>query len=168
MPMIFHSTALRMEEKSSPVPEFCWHTSEHLSQLCGSKHLIFDVRSLDPGKYSYPYHLHRVAEELFVILSGSAMLRTPKGFSVIAAGDVVFFETGDSGAHQLYNHTGAPCLYLDIRTRHEVDVCEYPDSGKLNVLPGMGIFEKSSAVDYFKGESDVSAHWPEDLPKGRE
>jgi hypothetical protein len=34
---------------------------------------------LDPGKFSFPYHFHRAAEELFVILSGEAILRFPEG-----------------------------------------------------------------------------------------
>lgn len=44
--------------------------------------LNFDLRQLNPGQYSAPYHFHRYAEELFMIVSGSATLRTPKGFNV--------------------------------------------------------------------------------------
>ncbi|CQR55260.1 cupin domain-containing protein [Paenibacillus riograndensis] len=72
--------------------------------MAGSKHLLFEIRSLDPGKYSYPYHFHRSAEEIFVILSGRAMLRTPAGFQELWEGDTVFFESGPEGAHQLFNH----------------------------------------------------------------
>ena len=33
--------------------------------VSGSKYISFDVRALDPAKYSFPYHFHRAAEELF-------------------------------------------------------------------------------------------------------
>ncbi|WP_340003528.1 cupin domain-containing protein [Paenibacillus sp. FSL K6-0276] len=92
--------------------------------MVGSKHLVFDIRSLDPNKYSFPYHFHRNAEEIFVILAGKAMLRTPEGFKEVSEGDVIFFEIGPDGAHQLYNHTEAPCRYLDLRTNQGIDVCE--------------------------------------------
>jgi uncharacterized cupin superfamily protein len=43
-------------------------------------------------------------------------LRTPDGLEALTTGDVVFFEMGESGAHQFYNHSLEPCTYLDIRT----------------------------------------------------
>ncbi len=45
----------------------------------------------------------------------------------------------------------------------ELDVCEYPDSDKVNLLPVMQIFERSSSVDYYKGEESVISKWPEEL-----
>ncbi|MDR1675871.1 MAG: cupin domain-containing protein, partial [Tannerella sp.] len=89
--------------------------------------LNFDLRQLNPGQYCAAYHFHRYAEELFMIISGSATLRTPEGLEVVESGDLIFFEMGASGAHQLYNHTDEPCTYLDIRTFMGYDVCEYPD-----------------------------------------
>src|ERR1035437_1273868 len=78
------------------------------------KNLNFDLRLLNPGQYSAPYHSHRFAEELFMIISGSLTLRTPNGLDIVSSGDLVFFEMGDSGAHQFYNHTSEPCTYLDM------------------------------------------------------
>lgn len=65
MAAIFNVNNISLTQKQSPVPEFAWHTSERLASVAGSRHLIFDIRSLDPGKYSYPYHFHRNAEELY-------------------------------------------------------------------------------------------------------
>jgi uncharacterized cupin superfamily protein len=125
------------------------------------EHLIFDLRQLNPGQYAFAYHFHRYAEELFMIISGSATLRTPKGLETVETGDLIFFETGETGAHQLYNHTEAPCVYLDIRTFTGFDVCEYPDSGKINILPRDEIFRKDSQVNYFSGEENVRDKWKE-------
>ncbi|MDU4695285.1 MAG: cupin domain-containing protein [Paenibacillus sp.] len=159
MAHLFHADRVKYHQKQSPVPEFAWHTSEPLAELAGSKQLVFDIRSLDPGKYSYPYHFHRNAEEIFVILEGSALLRTPEGQQELHSGDIVFFEMGPSGAHQLFNHTEQPCKYLDIRTNMGLDVAEYPDSGKINILPYQEIYESESQADYFKGESQVAEKW---------
>ena len=163
MPIVFKGEDVKFSEWQSQVPEFAWHTSQNFSQISKSKHIHFDIRSLDPGKYSFPYHFHRAAEELFYIISGQATLRTPDGFSKIKQGDLIFFEEGETSAHQLYNHAKEACVYLDICTAPEIDVCEYPDSGKMAVLPRIGVFEKSSMVNYFKGEEDVASKWPDDI-----
>lgn len=158
MATIFNESNVSVELKQSPVPEFAWHTSSKLTELAGAKQLLFEIRSLDPGKYSYPYHFHRSVEEIFVILSGRATLRTPEGFQEVQEGDTVFFETGPGGAHQLFNHTDEPCKYLDLRTNTGIDICEYPDSGKINILPYEEVY-RAEQVDYFEGERNVAEKW---------
>ena len=160
MPTIINPNELQYVESKAAMDEFRWRSCiPRLAELTGSKHLIFDIRSLDPGKYSYPYHFHRYSEELFVIFSGSATLRSPEGLLVVNPGNLVFFETGESSAHQLFNHGDVPCVYLDIRTNIGFDVTEYPDSGKINIAPDHGIYEKQSKVDYFKGEKNIGKIW---------
>ena len=160
MPRIYQLANLGFEKRESCFQEFQWQTTPNLADTVDSKYLKFYVRSLDPGKFSFPYHFHRASEELFIILSGEATLRSPEGFARVSAGDIIFFEQGPSGAHQLYNHGEAPCLYFDLGTSAGIDVCEYPDSGKISILPYREIFETSSKVDYFKGEGNVEAKWP--------
>ena len=125
------------------------------------QNLNFDVRQLNPGQYCSAYHYHRFAEELFLIISGLATLRTPKGLEIINSGDIAFFEKGETGAHQLYNHTTEPCVYLDIRTFLGYDVCEYPDSNKIFLVPTGEIFDKDIQLGYFDGEEDVKNRWKE-------
>lgn len=125
------------------------------------KNLNFDLRLLNPGEYSAPYHFHRYAEELFMITSGSATLRTTAGLEIVESGDVIFFEMGETGAHQLYNHTQEPCIYLDIRTFIGYDVCEYPDSNKILLAPSFEIFSKDAGVKYFEGEENIRDKWKE-------
>ena len=119
------------------------------------EYLNFDLRQLNPEQYSAPYHFHRYAEELFMIVSGSATLRTPNGLDVVNAGDLMFFEVGETGAHQLFNHTTEPCVYLDIRTYIGYDVAEYPDSNKIFIAPSREIFNKGTIVNYFEGERNI-------------
>ncbi|MFV0377835.1 MAG: cupin domain-containing protein [Mangrovibacterium sp.] len=123
------------------------------------ENLNFDIRQLHPGQYSAPYHFHRYAEELFVIISGSATLRTPAGLEQVSSGELIFFEKGETGAHQLYNHTNNTCTFLDVRTYIGFDVCEYPDSDKLFIAPTYEIFEKEAQVAYFRGEENIVAKW---------
>lgn len=160
MATIFSLKEIEFKTKSTTLEMFSWASSPRLAQLAGSKQLQFDVRSLNPGKFSFPYHFHRVAEELFVILEGEAVLRSPEGFKTVRKGDILFFEPGLSGAHQLYNAGDEPCVYLDLRTATGVDVCEYPDSGKINILPYQEIYQTKDQVEYFEGEEEVKAHWP--------
>nr|WP_319510190.1 cupin domain-containing protein [uncultured Draconibacterium sp.] len=123
------------------------------------ENLNFDLRQLNPDQYSAPYHFHRFAEELFMIISGSATLRTPDGLEIVNSGDLIFFEKGETGAHQLYNHTKLTCVYLDIRTYIGYDVAEYPDSDKILLAPSFEIFNKDSQVNYFDGEKNIKDKW---------
>ena len=123
------------------------------------QNLNFDLRQLNPDQYSAPYHFHRYAEELFMIISGSATLRTPNGLEIVNSGDLIFFEKGKTGAHQLYNHTTETCIYLDIRTYIGYDVAEYPDSNKIFIAPSCEIFNKDSQADYFDGEKNIKDKW---------
>jgi uncharacterized cupin superfamily protein len=130
-----------------------------------SKILNFDLRLLNPGQLSAPYHFHRFAEELFMVIGGSMTLRTPDGFNIVSGGDLIFFEMGGSGAHQFYNHTSEPCTYLDVRTFIGYDVCEYPDSDKILLAPSFEIFKKESPTTYFEGEKDVLGKWESIIKK---
>ncbi|MFB6342085.1 cupin domain-containing protein [Saccharicrinis sp. FJH62] len=125
------------------------------------ENLNFDLRQLNPGEYSAPYHSHRYAEELFMIVSGSATLRTTEGLEIVNSGDLMFFEKGDTGAHQLFNHTTEPCVYLDIRTYLGHDVVDYPDSNKILLAPSFEIFQKDSQAKYFDGEENIKDKWKE-------
>ncbi|KAA6299961.1 MAG: hypothetical protein EZS26_003898 [Candidatus Ordinivivax streblomastigis] len=123
------------------------------------QNLNFDLRQLNPGQYCSAYHFHRYAEELFMIISGSATLRTPNGLEVVDSGDLVFFEKGETGAHQLYNHTTEPCVYLDVRTFIGYDICEYPDSNKLFIVPTNEILDKNAQLNYFDREENIQDKW---------
>jgi len=105
------------------------------------------------------YHFHRYVERLFLVLSGSATLRTPAGLEIVNEGDILFFEDGESGVHQLYNHTENPCTYLDLRSYIGHDVCEYPDSDKIILVPNGETFRRSERHPYFGGETGIDGIW---------
>ena len=162
MATIFRHEQIEFKEDPDKIDNYRLFTaSPRLFSVAKSKNLVFDLRLLNPGQYSFPYHFHRNAEELMMIITGSMTMRSPGKFEIIAAGDIVFIEMGENGAHQFFNHTDQPCTYLDIRTLLTIDVVEYPDSGKINILPYSETFEKKSRTGYFKGEENISDKWDE-------
>lgn len=120
-----------------------------------AKNTLVSVYEIPPGKSAYPYHFHHNNEETFYIISGEGLLRTPEGERKVCAGELLFFPTGSQGAHKLTNCSETENLvYLDFDVTHEVDITEYPDSGKIGIW-GMGINElypRSANVDYYEGE----------------
>jgi uncharacterized cupin superfamily protein len=162
MATIFKSKDIEFKADPNKIDNYRLFTaSPRLSSVVNSRNLMFDLRLLNPGQFSFPYHFHRNAEELMMVISGTMTMRSQNGFETMSKGDLVFFEIGESGAHQFYNHSSEPCTYLDIRTFMDLDVCEYPDSDKINVIPPYAIFEKESKVDYFKGEENILDKWNE-------
>lgn len=152
-------------QMSAPWPaDYAWSISKRLSEQAGATQLDFYFMSLGKGQFSYPYHSHRSAEELFMVISGQATLRTPDGFQTVGPGDAIFTEMGESGAHQFYNAQEEPFVYLDIRVHTIPDVCDYPDSGKVAIYsPERIVFKKESEVGYFDGEESPRPFWPEDI-----
>ncbi|MFP4564605.1 MAG: cupin domain-containing protein [Spirochaetia bacterium] len=161
MPKIVDPADTPTHSKDAPIAEYAWKTTEDLAQSAGLGKLSCCVRILEQGKYSYPYHFHHNAEEIFLILSGNGELRTPAGIAEIHEGNIIFFEKGESGAHQAFNPHATPLVYIDLRTVDSLDVCEYPDSGKVNILPKRDIFQRGKDSGYFDGEANIKRIWDE-------
>ncbi len=95
MATIFKHDAVEFKEDPGKIEHYRLFTaSPRLYSVANSKNLIFDLRMLNPGQYSFPYHFHRHAEELMMVLSGTMTLRSPNGLEVMTKGDLVFFEMG--------------------------------------------------------------------------
>jgi uncharacterized cupin superfamily protein len=160
MATILKSDQIEFQESLNKIDPFRIFTDlSRIKKGINPENLNFDLRQLNPDQYSTPYHFHRYAEELFMIISGSATLRTPNGLEIVYSGDLIFFEKGETGAHQLYNHTTETCIYLDIRTYIGYDVAEYPDSNKILIAPSFEIYNKDLKVSYFEGETKIKDKW---------
>ena len=116
---------------------------------------LVSVYEIPPKKSAYPYHFHHKNEETFYILSGRGILKTPEGEREVCAGEFLFFPAGPDGAHKLTNSSETENLvYIDFDVVHDVDIAEYPDSGKIGIW-GKGInrlYPKEADVDYYDGE----------------
>jgi uncharacterized cupin superfamily protein len=122
-----------------------------LGPLLGAELLGGTVYELDPGERNGPYHYEVGNEECLLVLAGTPTLRHPEGQDVLAVGDLVFFEEGPGGAHQVINESSDVARVLILSTMRVPFGCVYPDSGKASTFAG--VFRIADAVDYWDGES---------------
>lgn len=131
------------------------------SDRIGARRLGYNLTILPPGKAQCPFHAHRGEEEMFLILEGTGELRFGDRRYPIRPHDVIACPTGGPEvAHQIINTGTTEMRYLALSNRVDVEVCEYPDSGKLAASarePGTPrlwkMFRAETAVDYYDRES---------------
>lgn len=120
-----------------------------------AKQCTVSVYEIPPKKSAYPYHFHIKNEEVFYIISGQGILKTPDGEKNVSAGDLLFFPANEKGAHKLTNSSETAMLvYIDFDTVNDIDVALYPDSKKIGIW-GMDtnqVFRTEDRVDYYEGE----------------
>lgn len=120
-----------------------------------SEHFDVSIYEVPPGKAAVPYHYHMRNEEVFFILSGTGLLKSPEGERTVTAGDFLYFPSNESGAHKLTNMSETELLvYADFDIKHDPEIAFYPDSNKVGIF-GKGtrlIFPISKQVGYYDGE----------------
>lgn len=121
------------------------------------KRLDLSTVRLAPGKASWPFHFHHAAEELFFVLEGTGELRLGDETRRLRPRDVVSCPPGAAGAHQILNDGDVPLVYLVVSTVDDVEIIEYPDSGKILVRNDARDFEHiarlADQVPYLEGEA---------------
>ena len=131
-----------------------------LGTRIGASKLGYNLTVLPPGKVQCPFHAHRAEEEMFFILDGEGELRFGDRRYPIRKHDIITCSTGGAEvAHQIINTGTVPMRYLALSNRAEIDVCEYPDSGKSSVgceAAGQPEFRAmhlaEARVDYYERE----------------
>jgi uncharacterized cupin superfamily protein len=130
------------------------------SASIGARQLGYNLTVLPPGKVQCPFHVHRAEEEMFLILEGEGELRFGDKRYPLRKHDVIACPAGGPEvAHQIINTGTIPMRYLALSTLAEVEICQYPDSGKVSAVAGRHgesglrkIFRAETAVDYYDGE----------------
>jgi uncharacterized cupin superfamily protein len=119
---------------------------------------------LPPGHAAWPTHFHCANEEAVFIIQGTGELRIADQRVPLRAGDYVALPVGPEGAHQIYNNSGAPLVYLAMSTMVPTDIAVYPRSDKIGVFGGAapggpkhervvaGFYRRIDAVEYWDGE----------------
>jgi uncharacterized cupin superfamily protein len=135
-----------------------------IGPLIGSTGIGCTVTVVPAGKRAFPFHVHHVNHELFVILEGSGEYRFGDQTYPIKAGDVCAAPAGGpEAAHQIHNTGDGDLKYLSLSTMQGPEVVEYPDSGKFAVWsrydwgnPAAGgiryVGRASNSLDYWDGE----------------
>jgi uncharacterized cupin superfamily protein len=150
--------------RSRNAPElFQAHIGE-IGRRIGARKLGYNLTVVPPGHRAWPFHSHRVNEEMFFVLEGEGEVRIGQETFAIRKGDVIAHPPGDAGtAHQIVNTSNAELKYLAISTMETPEICDYPDSGKfalMNVEPGADgkprfwrhAAREKDGIDYWDGE----------------
>ena len=128
----------------------------------GAQKLGYNLTVLPPGKVQCPFHNHRGEEEMFFILEGEGELRFGDKRYPLRRYDLIACPPGGPEvAHQIVNTGTIDLRYLALSTLCDIEVCEYPDSGKMLVVAdkpdGHGlrkIFRAETTVDYYDREKN--------------
>lgn len=99
-----------------------------------------------PGNFAYGYHYHESNEEVFYIISGTGIVRTPQGEISVTAGDAITFPAGPDGAHVIRNGSETEKLvYIDFGAVTVPEIVHLPDFNKIMVIgkTGMGIYDEA-------------------------
>ncbi|MBL0427075.1 cupin domain-containing protein [Ramlibacter alkalitolerans] len=130
-----------------------------LGPALGARHLGFNVTVVAPGKRAFPFHSHRLNEEMFFVIEGTGQLRFGSATYPLRAGDVVACPPGGAEvAHQIVNTGATELKVLAVSTMQRPEVCHYPDSGKFAVLDGTApegfrhVARQQDSLDYWQGE----------------
>ncbi len=111
----------------------------------------FDVqiRNVPPGAAICPLHAHAVQWELFVVIAGTATVRTLDGRETVGPGAAFLQAPGT--AHQIIATGNEPFSVYVIANHSPSDNTWYPDSKKWNLKPQRKIF-RMTETDYYDGE----------------
>jgi uncharacterized cupin superfamily protein len=129
-----------------------------LGPLLGSSGLACTLSVVPPGKRAYPFHRHHVIHEMFVILAGSGDYRLGDKTFPLREGDVIAAPAGEE-AHQIVNGGTQELRYLAFSTVGEVDVVDYPDSGKVGVAAGIKNADFKTATYRGMGRLAAADYW---------
>ena len=101
----------------------------------GAQKLGCNITAVPPGKIAFPFHNHRVNEEMFFILQGSGEVRIGAETHPIRQGDIIACPPGGPElAHQIRNTGSEELRYLAVSTKMSPEICDYPDTGKFGIL----------------------------------
>ncbi len=136
-----------------------------IAPLLGARQLGYNITAVPPGKRAFPFHNHRVNEEMFYILEGMGELRFGEATYVVGPGDVIACPAGGrERAHQIVNTGDSEMRYLAVSTKLSPEIAEYPDSDKFGVLAQFAdeaggeprmfyhIDREGESLDYWEGE----------------
>jgi uncharacterized cupin superfamily protein len=123
----------------------------------GAQKLGYNVTAVPPGKRAFPFHNHRVNEEMFFVLAGTGEVRIGNKTYPIRTGDVIACPAGGpETAHQMVNTGAEELRYLAISTNLSPEIAEYPNTGR---FPDSEANERSAETNRSKavlgGDADA-------------
>lgn len=134
-----------------------------IGERVGAQQLGYNITAVPPGRRAFPFHSHRVNEEMFFVLQGTGEVRIGGDTYPLRAGDVLACPAGDiDTAHQIINSGSEELRYLAVSTTISPEICDYPDSNKFGIYderestakPKLFRFlgREAQSIDYWDGE----------------
>ena len=133
-----------------------------IGNLIGLTRIGCNLTALAPGMRAYPFHNHRVNDELFIVVEGCGEIRIGAHIYPLRKGDIVGCPAGgQESAHQIINSSDAELRYLALATSMSPEVVEFPESGKYAMIvadaDGATLQQRTmgrlgDTVDYWEGE----------------
>jgi uncharacterized cupin superfamily protein len=157
---IINSSELEFKPFPAPMPEsvkakYEGSTLAFVAPLIGAQKLGYNITIVPPGKRAFPFHSHRVNEEMFFILEGEGEVRIGNETFPIQKGDFIANPPGAAEtAHQIINTSDKELRYLAVSTKFSPEIADYPDSKKFGVLADNFRFlgREKDSLGYFDGE----------------
>lgn len=122
----------------------------------GARKLGYNITKLPPGKRAFPFHSHRVNEEMFFVVEGEGEVRIGDKTYPIRKGDFIACPPGGpETAHQIVNTSKGELLYLGASTKEAPEIADYPDSKKFGVMSADGfrfLGKADQSLGYWDGE----------------
>ena len=151
----------RPDAADDNVPEKFQAQIGGIGRHIGARKLGYNLTVVQPGYRAWPFHNHRINEEMFFILEGSGEVRIGSETFPIKKGDVIAHPPGGpETAHQIVNTSNAELKYLAISTVETPEICDYPDSRKFAVMAAdSGPDGQSKLWRFAARESDGLDYW---------
>ena len=130
MPKIDHATAPVVTGTRYPAPHDAPcrdKTQLRLSDAAGLTQFGVHRLTLAPGSWSSQRHWHSHEDEFVYVLSGTAVLVTDDGETLLGPGDCAGFRAGDPNGHCLQNRSPSDVVAIVVGGRHPDDQPVYPD-----------------------------------------
>jgi uncharacterized cupin superfamily protein len=122
----------------------------------GARKLGYNITVLPAGRRAFPFHSHRVNEEMFFILEGEGEVRIGDKTFPIRKGDFIAHPPGGpQTAHQIVNTSNNELRYLAVSTMELPEIADYPDSNKFGVMGPDGfrfLSRLDQSLSYWDGE----------------
>ena len=130
---------------------------------CGGHPFDVQVRRVPPGAAVCPFHSHLAQWEMFVVQSGTGVVRAGDTTHAVTSGDVFIHPPNEP--HQLTNSGTVDLEVLIIADNPELDAFHYPDSGKWGLRPP-GCYFRMEETAYYDGEEPSMADAQPYQPSG--
>jgi uncharacterized cupin superfamily protein len=98
-----------------------------LAEAAGLNQFGVNLLRLAPGAWSSQRHWHHREDEFVYVLEGEVVLVTNAGEERLVAGECAGFKAGVADGHHFQNRSSSEVVLLEIGSKNEQDIAEYPD-----------------------------------------